>query len=268
MSNSRRPKNPQLGRPQQQAKGTPLIVALVVLLCIGGVVAIAVTLSGSNSGTSAGTSPTGSAADSSAAPSSAATSSIPGLSCTAAPAVPGSPQQFSSPPDPSLAQSSTWVATVKTNCGTIELKLDGARAPQTVASFIFLAQKGFFANSPCQRLTTSGIFVLQCGDPTGSGSGDPGYGYGIENAPPNGDYPTGTLAMARTSDPNTNGSQFFIVYKDTQLPTTGGGYSIFGEVTRGLDIVDKLAQQGVTGGGADGAPAQPISILGVSVAKK
>jgi len=105
--------------------------------------------------------------------------------------------------------------------------------------------------------------VLQCGDPTGQGSGGPGYSYGIENAPKDGNYPRGALAMARTSDPNSNGSQFFIVYKDTSLPTEGGGYSIFGTVTKGLDIVDKIAAEGVAGGGGDGAPAQPVSILSI-----
>ena len=82
------------------------------------------------------------------------------------------------------------------------LDLDGKKAPQTVASFIFLARKGYFDNTTCHRLTTSGLYVLQCGDPTGSGSGGPGYGFGIENAPKAGDYPAGTLAMARADQPD------------------------------------------------------------------
>jgi peptidyl-prolyl cis-trans isomerase B (cyclophilin B) len=147
------------------------------------------------------------------------------------------------------------------------MSLNGKAAPQTVSSFVFLAQKGFFDDSPCHRLTTSGIYVLQCGDPTGSGGGGPGYSFGIENAPANGDYPTGTVAMARASSPNSNGSQFFMVYHDTKLPTQGGGYTIFGTVTSGLKILDQLAAAGVVGGGSDGSPAQPISILNVSVQK-
>ena len=83
-----------------------------------------------------------------------------------------------------------------------------------MASFVALAKSGYWADSPCHRLTTSGIYVLQCGDPTGTGTG-PGYAFGVENAPKDGAYPAGTLAMARTSDPNSNGGQFFIVYKDT-----------------------------------------------------
>lgn len=108
--------------------------------------------------------------------------------------------------------------------------------------------------------------MLQCGDPTGSGNGNPGYGYGIENAPADGKYPRGTVAMA-PNDPNSNGGQYFIVFKDTELPRTdGGGYSIFGTVSSGMDIVDKIT----TGGnGADGvAPALPISTLTVTTETK
>lgn len=188
-----------------------------------------------------------------------------GLSCTEAPAPPADPQQFDSPPDPALAEASTWQVTLQTNCGSIVMELDGKSAPQTVASFLFLSQKGYYDDVPCHRLTTSQLFVLQCGDPTGQGSGDPGYGYGIENAPPTGAYPAGTVAMARTADPNSNGSQFFIVYADTTLPTDGGGYSIFGKVVEGLPIVEAVAEQGL---GADGvAPAQPVSILSVDYQK-
>ena len=98
------------------------------------------------------------------------------------------------------------------------MELDGTKAPQTVASFLGLARSGYWNDSPCHRLVTSGIFVLQCGDPTGTGSGGPGYGFGVENAPKDDQFPAGTLAMARTSDPNSNGGQFFIVYKQTELP--------------------------------------------------
>ena len=156
-------------------------------------------------------------------------------------------------------------ATIRTTCGDVVVELAAAQAPQTVASFTFLAEQGWWEDSPCHRLTTSGIFVLQCGDPTGTGRGNPGYGYGIENAPADGTYPAGTLAMARTQDPQSNGGQFFVVWEDSQLPTQGGGYSIFGRVTEGLDVVRAIAAQGVEGGAADGAPAQPVSILEVEV---
>ncbi|MEJ7773744.1 MAG: peptidylprolyl isomerase, partial [Nocardioidaceae bacterium] len=144
------------------------------------------------------------------------------------------------------------------------VELDGKAAPQTVASFRFLSQDGYFDDSPCHRLTTAGIFVLQCGDPTGTGTGSPGYMFGVENAPVSGTYPPGTLAMARGTDPNTNGGQFFFVYEETSLPDPNG-YTIFGTVTKGLDIVRQVARQGAVDGATDGAPAQPISILDVSV---
>lgn len=187
--------------------------------------------------------------------------------CSAAPAVPGEAKKMQLP-DKATAAGKTFVATVTTNCGDITLELDGAKAPQTVASFASLGKGGYWDNSPCHRLTTSGIFVLQCGDPTGSGFGSPGYGYGIENAPQDGVFPVGSLAMSRAQDPNSNGGQFFIVYKETQLPTEGGGYSIFGTVTGGMDTVNKIAAAGVTGGSGDGAPAAPISILKVAVTEK
>jgi peptidyl-prolyl cis-trans isomerase B (cyclophilin B) len=192
-------------------------------------------------------------------------SNLPPLACTKPPAPPAKPQQFAKPPSASLAQAATWRATIKTNCGTIVMDLDGKAAPQTVASFIFLSQKKFYDDVPCHRLVTTGIFVLQCGDPTGSGGGGPGYGYAIENAPKDGAYPAGTVAMARTSDPNSNGSQFFIVYSDTTLPTDGGGYSIFGKVVKGLDIVEAVAARGLASDQT--APKQPVSMLSITVTK-
>jgi peptidyl-prolyl cis-trans isomerase B (cyclophilin B) len=108
--------------------------------------------------------------------------------------------------------------------------------------------------------------VLQCGDPTATGSGGPGYQYGEENLPTAAtgvSYPAGTLAMANAGA-GTNGSQFFIVYKDTTLPAS---YTIFGKVTSGLDVVTKIAAAGVSGGGTDGKPAKPVSLLSVTVKK-
>ena len=116
-----------------------------------------------------------------------------------------------------------------------------------------------------------GFKLLQCGDPTGAGDGSPGYGFGVENAPKDGTYKRGQIAMARTSDPKTgNGGQFFIINGDTSLPDPDG-YTVFGTVTKGLDIVDKIAAAGVQPGGESetiGAPAAPISILRVAVTEK
>jgi peptidyl-prolyl cis-trans isomerase B (cyclophilin B) len=265
MSNTRRPSGSSSQRPRSTPPATQAVVAVVALLCVVAVTAIGLALRGSDSTTS--TASTGiSTAPSSTAPTSA--SAPPStMHCTTAPPPKAKPQTFASAPSAALSEHASWDALIVTNCGDIRMKLDGRAAPQTVSSFVFLARKGFFDDSPCQRLTTSGIYVLQCGDPTGTGTGGPGYGFGIENAPKDGAYPAGTVAMARTSSPNSNGSQFFVVYKNTALPTQGGGYSIFGRVTQGLGIVKALSRAGVTGGGADGAPAQPISILHVHVKK-
>jgi peptidyl-prolyl cis-trans isomerase B (cyclophilin B) len=175
-------------------------------------------------------------------------------------------------PDKATAAGKTYVATLTTNCGDIELTLDGTAAPQAVASFVQLAEKDYWVNAPCHRLTTEQTLkVLQCGDPTGTGQGTPGYGFAVENAPKDGKYPRGTVAMARTSDPKTgNGGQFFLVYGDTTLPDPNG-YTVFGTVTKGLDIVDKVAAVGVAPNDTsenDGPPAAPISILRVAVTEK
>jgi peptidyl-prolyl cis-trans isomerase B (cyclophilin B) len=191
----------------------------------------------------------------------------PAGECIEPPALPDSPPTFDEVPDASIAEDAVWEATLVTSCGEIVVELFGDKAPQTVSSFIHLAREGYWYDSPCHRLVTSGIFVLQCGDPTGSGSGGPGYGYGVENAPGDYRYPRGTLAMARTQDPNSNGGQFFIVYDDTELPDPVG-YSIFGEVVEGMEIVDQVAEAGVGGSLGPEAPVQPISILDVRVEKQ
>jgi peptidyl-prolyl cis-trans isomerase B (cyclophilin B) len=189
------------------------------------------------------------------------------LECSEPPALPSDVRTYTPEdlPPPPAGDPATHTAVVETTCGDLVLELDAAAAPQTVASFAFLAGEGYWEDSPCHRLTTGGIHVLQCGDPTGTGRGNPGYGYGIENAPADGRYPRGTVAMARAQDPNSNGGQFFIVHQDTELPTDGGGYTVLGRVTQGLEIVEAVAAAGVEGGAQDGTPAQPISILSVEV---
>ncbi len=255
MSNTRRSTGPPQKPPTPWV--TQVVVAVVVLLCIGAVAFVSIQ-AGGDENDAAG--PDGGATDVPAPEAPA-----PG-ECTDPPAPPAQPKSYPEAPDASEAAGATTTATIVTNCGDIVVELDGEAAPQTVVSFLFLAQDGYFDDSPCHRLTTAGIFVLQCGDPTGTGTGGPGYTFGVENAPADGTYPAGTLAMARGSDPNTNGGQFFFVYDKTSLPDPNG-YTIFGTVTKGLDIVEEIAQQGVEGGAGDGAPAQPISILEVSVAQ-
>ena len=170
-------------------------------------------------------------------------------------------------PDLTLAEGRTWSVTIDTSAGPLTLELDGAAAPQAVASFVTLANEGFFNGTVCHRLVTAGIYVLQCGDPTGTGGGGPEYRFGpVENAPTDDVYPAGTLAMARVgNDGYSMGSQFFIVYEDSSIPSdSAGGYTVFGTVTSGLDVVKTIAEAGTVTGATDGAPAQTVTLLTVS----
>jgi peptidyl-prolyl cis-trans isomerase B (cyclophilin B) len=160
---------------------------------------------------------------------------------------------------------------IKTNVGAVTISLDN-RAKKTVASMAALSGRKFFKNTICHRLTTAGIYVLQCGDPTGTGTGGPGYQIPDENLPSVGNglapsgpsssvYPRGIVAMAN-SGPNTNGSQFFLVYKDSPLPPN---YTVWGKVTSGLDVIDRVAAAGVAGGSSDGRPNRSVTITATSV---
>jgi len=188
----------------------------------------------------------------------------PELGSTQAPSSSG---EVDGVPSPSLAQGRDWTVTIEINGQEVGVTLDGAAAPQAVASFLALGDEGFFDGTSCHRLVTKGIYVLQCGDPTGTGSGGPGYSYGpIENAPADDVYPAGTLAMARIGgDGESMGSQFFIVYDESMIPSdAAGGYTVLGTVTSGLDVVTDIADAGTTNGSSDGEPADPAVIDGVS----
>lgn len=163
-------------------------------------------------------------------------------------------------------------ASMVTNQGHIGLMLANNESPCTVNSFASLIGQKYFDNTKCHRLTTSpSLGVLQCGDPKGEGTGGPGYQfaneYPTDQYPPNDPkaqqpvlYPRGTLAMANAG-PGTNGSQFFMVYKDSQLPPQ---YTVFGKIQDdGLATLDKIAKAGVAGGGEDGALATEVTITSV-----
>ena len=159
-------------------------------------------------------------------------------------------------PAPVLASAS---ATITTDQGVVEIELDPTAAPCTVQSFLTLADGAYYDSTPCHRLTTGdSLAVLQCGDPTGSGSGGPGYQYDEETRRGL-TYDRGTVAMANAG-PGTNGSQFFLVYGDSELPPD---YTVFGTITSGLEALDAIAAAGVEGGGSDGAPATPVTIATV-----
>jgi peptidyl-prolyl cis-trans isomerase B (cyclophilin B) len=162
------------------------------------------------------------------------------------------------PPDPASTPASAGSLALATSQGAIAIKLDPAKAPCTVQSFRYLAGKKFFDGTYCHRLTTSpSLAVLQCGDPSGTGQGGPTYQIkdeGLKGAT----YKRGTVAMAN-SGPNTNGSQFFLVYHDSQLPPS---YTPIGTITAGLDVLDKVAKAGTdnSNGAGDGKP-----VLGVTL---
>ena len=224
----------------------------------------------------------------------------PPTTTVAAPAVSSGPCAYTSTPkypapqgkdeglpdDPSpTPNTGTVTVTLQTTQGPIPMVLDRAEAPCTVQSFVFLARKTYFDNSPCHRLTADDTLkVLQCGDPTGTGEGGPGYTIPDEKpanlapAPsaqpgtPVDVYPAGTVAMANTGAPDSGGSQFFLVYADSQLPPS---YAVFGTVgATGMATLNKIAAGGIVPGtdpqtGAaedtDGKPTLPVTITRAAV---
>jgi peptidyl-prolyl cis-trans isomerase B (cyclophilin B) len=164
-------------------------------------------------------------------------------------------------PDPAIAEGRVWTGSMMVNTAKLSIELFGDKAPQATANFIDLARKDFFSGVTCHRLTTSGLFVLQCGDPTGTGTGGPGYSFGpIENAPAataagTAVYQTGVLAMANSGSPYSNGSQFFIVYADTSLLPD---YTVFGRITSGLDGLKPIIDAGVQPGSGREGDGKPV----------
>ena len=148
---------------------------------------------------------------------------------------------------------------ITTGAGEITVELTTESAPCTTGSVSSLAEQGYFDGTQCHRLTTEGIFVLQCGDPTATGTGGPGYRFADELSGEE-TYPAGTLAMANAG-PDTNGSQFFIVYEDTGLPPS---YTVFGTIDdAGLEVVRGIADKGTESGAGDGPPADEVVIESV-----
>jgi peptidyl-prolyl cis-trans isomerase B (cyclophilin B) len=246
----------QIQRRQEAAaarKRRNLVMAagLGVVVVVAAVVLVVTQVGGNDSTTAAAPTPSASPSASTAAAKGDCTYTKGGTAI----------KNVGQPANGKVATSGTVTVDVATTQGNMTFALDRAKAPCTVNSFTYLAGKKYFDNTPCHRLTTAANFgVLQCGDPGGSGSGGPGYAFGDE-LDKNGKYTKGMLAMAN-SGPNTNGSQFFIVYKDTQLAPN---YTIFGTVTKGLDVVEKVAKGG-TASGDDGKPKTAISLKTVTVA--
>jgi peptidyl-prolyl cis-trans isomerase B (cyclophilin B) len=256
-----------------------LIAALLVVFLPSG--------SGKSASASASKSPTASASASASASSSAATVAEPAHHCTYTKATPVSKDVGFPPSAPDYAAS--YQATIKTNLGPITVNLINDKATCTVNSFVHLAQAGFFNNTQCHRLVTSnGVYVLQCGDAYATsttkidcsntstiGTGTPGYEFASENLT-NATYPAGTVAMANGGTATTNGSQFFIVYKDSTSGlngSSGPSYTPFATVSSGLDIVQNVAKDGyacqyvVSGQSEGGAPKKKVIIESVTIKK-
>jgi peptidyl-prolyl cis-trans isomerase B (cyclophilin B) len=244
-----------------------LIAALLVVFLPGG--------NGKNASAQPGKSPSASAS----ASATAATVAEPAHHCTYTAASPVARKVSFPASSPDYAAS--YTATIKTNLGPITVSLLNSKATCTVNSFVHLAEAGYFNNTQCHRLVSSGIYVLQCGDPYATsttkldcsdtspvGTGGPGYNFASENLT-KATYPAGTVAMANGGTATSNGSQFFIVYKDSSSGL-GTSYTPFATVSSGLDIVQNVAKDGTSctyseAGG--GAPKEKVIIDSVTIKK-
>ena len=262
-------------REQQRRKRIGIIsgVAVVAVAAIAVASVLVVSSSSSSKSDKAATSPSASST-ASAVPQ--PTAHVAG--CTTPSTTAPKKLTWKTAPAMSIDQSAKYTMTIKTNCGDIVISMDASKTPQTVNSFGFLAQQGYFADTYCHRLTTSGIYVLQCGDPTATattgGSGGPGYTIPDENLTALGTassggtvtYPAGEVAMANTGQANSGGSQFFLVYQASPLAPS---YTPFGTITSGLDILQAIAKAGSnnSNGSGDGNPMQKVQIQSVTVTK-
>jgi cyclophilin family peptidyl-prolyl cis-trans isomerase len=163
-------------------------------------------------------------------------------------------------PKMTIDKNKTYTALMKTTMGDITLELNAKQTPVTVNNFVYLAKKKFYDNVIFHRVIKG--FMIQGGDPTGTGSGGPGYRFADEKF--DGEYTRGTVAMANAG-PNTNGSQFFIMHKDNPLPKA---YVIFGKVVKGIETVDAIADAPMQPGGEGSTPVDPVKILSVTISEK
>jgi peptidyl-prolyl cis-trans isomerase B (cyclophilin B) len=258
------------------------LAVLCVLGLIGGVTA-AIVAGGS---TAAASKPKATASASATATSSAAAVSEPATHCSYTTKGVGTAARKAAVPPATPDYKAAYTAAINTNVGTIKINLLNSKATCTVNSFVHLATAGYFDASQCHRVTmTNGLYVLQCGDPYAKasekltcasapgapGTGGPGYEFASENLPasasPGGPvtYRAGTVAMANSGGSSTNGSQFFLVYKNSTL---GPNYTPFGTIAAGLDILQKVANAGTSctySGAGDGAPKEKVVISSVTI---
>jgi len=182
-------------------------------------------------------------------------------------------------PATDVARAGKQILTLTTNLGKIQIEMNVTGAPCTSAAMAYLATKKFFDGSKCHRMVTEGFKILQCGDPTATGSGGPTFKYAEENLPTgqNPAYERGVVAMAKTQEPNSTGSQFFLVDADIplsdgqQTPGLTAVYTVLGKITAGLDILDKVIKAGAVGpdgkAAGDGSPKTPVTITSATVSE-
>jgi cyclophilin family peptidyl-prolyl cis-trans isomerase len=253
----------ELARKRRRNLGI-LATAIAVVVVVGAALLITGVFRGDDSADASG--------DPSASSSSAAAATNPDgtVSCTYAPDDSGNPnlKDVGTPPTPEATPTQgTSTLLMSTGQGDLTLTLDRAKAPCAAASFAYLAAQKFFDGSPCHREVNQPTFgVLQCGDPTGSGSGGPSYKYAQE-IPEGTTYPRGTIAMANTGQPGSTGSQFFLCFTDTELSPD---YTPVGTVDEaGLAVLDKIAAAGNDGSfeaqAGGGAPNTPVTINTMTV---
>ena len=252
---------------QRRKRTMGIVAALVAALVVTGIVLLGTGVF--DGGDDPGPAAAGSSApaEDTAVPSvAAAPSTNPDgtVACDYAPAQGGEIIDVGTPPDADAVPAEGTVdVALETNQGDLTLTLDRSIAPCAVQSFTYLAAEGFFDDTPCHRLTTSaGLSVLQCGDPSGTGTGGPSYRF-AEEVTAETTYPRGTVAMAKSAAPSSTGSQFFLVYADSLLPPE---YTVVGRVDEaGLAVLDAIGAAGVQGGGEDGAPAEEVTIEAATV---
>ena len=164
-----------------------------------------------------------------------------------------------SPPTELLKRAPRWI-TLKTNCGDVVIRPSTRNARATITAITTLIDASYYDNTFCHRLSTEDFYALQCGDPTATGLGDPGFSVRSENLPLSAErnYPRGTVAMVNMGRPRTTGSQFYIFYEDTTFRPAN--YTIWGQIVSGIEIIKYVAEGGVRGGGTDGMPMRPLVI--------
>ena len=169
-----------------------------------------------------------------------------------------------SPPTAILKRAPRLI-TIFTNCGTIKIRPFFREAPLTITALTALINSGYYNQTQCHRLSTRGIFWIQCGDPTATGLGEPGFVIKDENLPGQTDdnYPKGVVAMSNFGMPDTNGSQFLMFYENTTLLSPNN--TIWGEMVSGMEIIEFIAKGGVRGGNVEGVPSRKLVIERITV---